>query len=393
MTWLVPILAALIGPIGFATPKTLAALMPVLAVVLALRTGLDWRAPFRSNPLIWAVVAWSLLGGLWAIDPGHTALRAIRLAGEAFAGLYVVARLPRLDAAERDRTLVAGLAGLTFGGLFVLADMASGAALTRWGRDEWDAISLANAYSRGATLEAILLAPLALACWRLGHRLLTIAACLIGLVTLVSLLSWSAQLAFAAGIAAFLVVLAVPALRWLVVAGQVGLVIVMPWAFPIAMDSPQVCGLIDRKPSAVHRLMIWNFTADRIAERPLLGWGIESSRSMPHAKEKVDIVPCRPGAAPIATVERLPLHPHNGALHVRLELGLVGALLTAAALLAALLAGYRQATGRVGLAAVASSSMAAYSVAMVSFGLWQGWWLAALFLTGGLVGAVLKQES
>ena len=72
------------------------------------------------------------------------------------------------------------------------------------------------------------------------------------------------------------------------------------------------------KGSAGHRLLIWSFVGERIAERPLLGWGLDASRAIPGGKEEI-----RPG------LTRLPLHPHNAALQVWLELGMPGALLAA----------------------------------------------------------------
>ena len=35
------------------------------------------------------------------------------------------------------------------------------------------------------------------------------------------------------------------------------------------------------KDSAGHRLEIWHFAGQRIAERPLLGWGLDASRAIP----------------------------------------------------------------------------------------------------------------
>ncbi len=46
------------------------------------------------------------------------------------------------------------------------------------------------------------------------------------------------------------------------------------------------------KYSGIHRLLIWRFAADHVAERPLLGWGMDSSRAMPGGKTDFnDILP------------------------------------------------------------------------------------------------------
>src|SRR3546814_6281029 len=43
-------------------------------------------------------------------------------------------------------------------------------------------------------------------------------------------------------------------------------------------------------PSAEHRVEIWDLTADRILERPLLGWGLENSRALPGSTEASKVV-------------------------------------------------------------------------------------------------------
>jgi O-antigen ligase len=121
------------------------------------------------------------------------------------------------------------------------------------------------------------------------------------------------------------------------------------------------------KISAGHRLLIWSFAGDRIAERPVTGWGLDSSRAIPGADE-----PIRPGET------WMPLHPHNAALQVWLELGAPGAALFA--LLAAIVWG---AFARVEwpplFAAAAGASLTiAFIGCFATYGIWQEWWLGTL---------------
>ena len=57
--------------------------------------------------------------------------------------------------------------------------------------------------------------------------------------------------------------------------------------------------------SALHRLYIWEFTSDKILEKPILGWGLDASRSIPGAG--LEVLPSGPV---------LSLHPHNAALQL-----------------------------------------------------------------------------
>jgi hypothetical protein len=114
--------------------------------------------------------------------------------------------------------------------------------------------------------------------------------------------------------------------------------------------------------------LIWSFVGERIAKRPLLCWGLDASRAIPGGKEEV-----RPG------LSRLPLHPHNAALQLWLELGIPGALLSA------FFVGWlRLSLGaapwpRLYAAAAGGSLTAALTAASGAYGR-QEWWLGTLGL-------------
>jgi O-antigen ligase len=147
-------------------------------------------------------------------------------------------------------------------------------------------------------------------------------------------------------------------------------VLTAPLTLPLLADHPLVLRDADAfKTSFGHRLLIWDFAGDRIAERPLLGWGLDSSRSIPGGKELIR-----------TDQRRLPLHPHDAALQVWLELGLPGAALSA------LLLGWlwlRLAAApwpRLYTAAAGGSLAAASAVMSAGWGVWQEWWIATLSL-------------
>ena len=48
-------------------------------------------------------------------------------------------------------------------------------------------------------------------------------------------------------------------------------------------------------PSAAHRLLIWDFVIARIADRPLLGWGMEASRVVPGHRDHPGLLGRRDG--------------------------------------------------------------------------------------------------
>jgi len=164
-------------------------------------------------------------------------------------------------------------------------------------------------------------------------------------------------------------------------AGVAVLILLMPL---LVAFIPQISSA-SLPPSAVHRLVIWDFAAARIAEKPITGWGLEASRAMPGGRAQPDAAtldrlnitaPAQRAFLASPHVEVMPLHPHNGALQLWLELGGIGALIGAALMLALGFAAARSAAPAVGAGMLASAAV----TGMLSFGLWQAWWVACLLL-------------
>lgn len=119
------------------------------------------------------------------------------------------------------------------------------------------------------------------------------------------------------------------------------------------------------------RLSYWSYAMDRIAEHPWRGWGLDASRAFsPHIQ----------------------LHPHNGALQVWLELGALGA--GALALTWAFVFRSLARDERSLLPAAAAGSAAVYLFfGLVSFGLWQEWWLSLAAMAAMIVALAERQPA
>jgi O-antigen ligase len=128
------------------------------------------------------------------------------------------------------------------------------------------------------------------------------------------------------------------------------------------------------KQSWVERLDIWRFTAAEIVQNPLRGYGLDASR---------------------AFSPDIPVHPHDGALQLWLELGVIGVCLAALVVgwLIACLARLRDRT----LQAAGAAALSAYLViGALSFGVWQEWWLALAalaFVFWRFLAAALRSEA
>jgi O-antigen ligase len=369
--------AALTAPLAVVAPNGLAVLLAIASVALAILEPALLRLPNVPGwlpRLFAAFLAFALVSLFWTLDPAEGFDGWLRIAATAALGLVLVAKAHALDAPARRRTGGALLAGFIVALAMIAAQLASqqlweneGSIATLWYGPETNFWALFN---RSATV-LVLVLPLATGAARERHGVLAAAAVFAaGTYVTFQLNSMAAELALAVGTAG--AILAFVLRRWSGRLLAVALVALM-LAAPFVARSDALARLAERRDvtvSVYHRAAIWGFAAARIAEKPVLGWGMHAARSMPNAKETIGY-----GA------ELMPLHPHNGPLHLWLEFGLVGAVLGAA-----LLAGLARATdGPTWPRAIQTGLLlAALVVASVSYGLWQGWWLATLWLIGAL---------
>lgn len=118
------------------------------------------------------------------------------------------------------------------------------------------------------------------------------------------------------------------------------------------------------KESWAARLEIWRLVERLIEQRPFLGWGLDASR----------------------TFAGVPLHPHNAALQIWLELGLPGAVLAALFFVWMFHGiGQLQAEDPETAGAAAGAAAAYLVIGALSFGVWQEWWLALGALTCAMI--------
>ena len=85
--------------------------------------------------------------------------------------------------------------------------------------------------------------------------------------------------------------------------------------------------------------------------------------------------------------QALPLHPHNAVLQVWLELGGVGVALGFGPLIFTIWRAFRSPAWRTRpvQAMISAAAAAAVSVALISFGIWQEWFLSGLFVATAFV--------
>jgi O-antigen ligase len=147
-------------------------------------------------------------------------------------------------------------------------------------------------------------------------------------------------------------------------------------AAPLVVWATRRVGLYDKLAADVslswsQRMGYWRHAQDWIGDHPLRGWGLDASRMF------------APG---------IRLHPHDAALQIWLELGLIGAV-AAAVLWVAILAGLSRPRPDAAMAAGAGCAVAYLTFNAFSFGVWQEWYLALGALACAVCAALSRQPA
>lgn len=357
---------------------------------------LPWPRPSVPALLAAALLGWALVSASWSPEAQH-GVRTVLSLGALLALATMTARALEDDDARHvariGRMLVLGL---VLGIALLAFDQASGNLfrLAVRGFPTWDP-RLTSGLKPAVSILALLL-PLVLLVPGLP-RVVTGMVLGAGVAVALWLPGESAKIATIAGLGIAFAARLAPRIAARTMAAGLGLLLLAaPLLFAAVLSrGPDLSPL---PASAAHRVLIWDFVVTRIAERPVLGWGMDASRALPGGRDNFDDARMdRFGLLSPAkrvlfgqNAAQLPLHPHNAALHIWLETGLVGA-----ALAAALLAGLALTLG--GTAAITAAGLGVLASGVVtgllSFGVWQPWWVATLMLAAVSLAALRRTAS
>jgi O-antigen ligase len=383
-------LALLLPPIVVLAPLGMAPLLVTSALVaIALARAAIVRAlpHFAVIPLLLAALGfWGTASALWSIIPGHSFFEGIRFIGESACGICLFVTAGRIAPANRDRVALALSTGIALALALLMVERFAGAPIVRWWHDTpGNQFESLGRYDRGVTVLVLLMAPLAVSAAAAWLRTILLAAIV---ASAALMLSASALMAALAALAFYLIARVSPRFTaGAMMAGVVAIGIAIPLAAPsydtvltLHSEAPWI------KYSGIHRLLIWRFAADRVVERPLLGWGMDASRAIPGGK--TDFNDLLPGLHYPGGAEALPLHPHDAALQWQLELGVPGLVLGLAIVVFVLYrVGWRDELPIHERGAALALCGSGLIVALLSFGIWQAWWQATLWLVAALYTA------
>lgn len=347
-----------------------------LAAVLVLRPS-HLRQALENKPiaigLLLSFWAWALITSAWSAQPGFA--QAGKLAALIPLGLCFAMAA---GAAENRRQVLAwGVAAFAVLVILMTIEALWNLPLNRAANPHIPPSEIVRNVNRGAAVVLALT-------W--GAAASLIAADRPGLARAVLAASallalpfglWANLAAFVAALAVFAVAFSAP--RFALMSVSSGLAIWMlaaPFATPLILSSQR---LVDALPlSWAARAGIWDYVCARILEKPWIGHGLDASRVVTDRIQVREL-----------DMRGIPLHPHSASLQIWYETGAVGAALAALALFAGGWTLSRVFADNRPAAAAAAATLASLGLlANVSFGIWQEWWLATMFIAAALVAAL-----
>lgn len=372
--------------------RGIAALFVFLALAaLALHLWPKFKKPMIEGAWVWSLAAlclWGMISAFWAFDPLKDGFGALRLAGLMLGGLMLLSAVRGFNPDQTRsfrRFLVFSYAAIA---LLIGIDEFSGGLIMRLsyalrGIYPPEGFGFNHDTKHRAVLLALMLPPafwaarrewglqagLALAAFAAGlillHKSETALLCLFAMALAFPLAFWRPKALTWAGLLGLALLFAAPPFLH----GN------MPSAREIAREFP------DTSRSLLARFVIWEYAAQRIAERPFLGHGFDAAREIGGREpmRHYDFDPFPDGSIYRPLMEPIPLHTHNGVIQLWLEQGAVGALFGTLALLLVWRRLLNQ-PDRDKRAAQAALFVTAMMPMLSSYGLFQNWWVGSVWI-------------
>jgi len=380
-------LAALVFPIVVVFENKLTPVFLILILVGAVLLSWPPKPRFWTPLLILfgLFIGWTLLTALWSIDSNHSLARFGRLSVTVVGGALLCGIAASREPDNRRALAMVFALGFLIASLFAIfvpfsaSVVPSGPVATvimEMPLLSFGAIAVLGIFVTAGLMEMRPVSPL------------LPAAMLAAAVAIVFRGNGTSSLALAAGILGF------AAVFWLGRKAVIAMAVALPLLFAGSAIAVHTADIPARAKamgwtldnSFGHRLIIWRYVYGKALERPILGWGLHTSRIMPDRESQVlddpryadilEVTPFWPGAK----IEKMPMHPHNATLQTWLELGVIGTALYALLYGFCLWAMSRIVLSRTALASGAGGVLAVFVIGQLSFSAWQSWWLCVQFL-------------
>lgn len=408
-------IGAVYALMGFLMPVVAAfnarALVPIIAVCAVAVLTLGWRgghlATLRrvDTLLVLAMAGYMavfLAASLGAPDFADTGVSFAKLAGIVIIAWVLISMQRTLSPADLGWLFCAVLLGFLVTCLWLLVDVVSDSALSiyafnlsRVDNELSDRIRYYGYfwYKSASTVLTIMALVLGVYAQRRGQAVCAVGLAGLAFVSALVIDSRTAAAGVVIALAAGFIYSLLGRHRVRVTVAALALAFLAPFLLNSAAYSPpSLSAQLDRSfsssNSVVYRLHIWKYTAEKIMEKPLLGWGAGASKRLGN-DDVGNLTDPKFGVLG----EPIPLHPHNGVLQIWLEFGAAGALMAFLLFARGIYLADRLVTttgGRTWMFAVIALIGSFFGF---NFSISSSWWLASVVALISLVSAFARRPA
>ena len=372
------------------------AAIAIVLCVRALRQGMAWRSlvPLDAVTLTAALVAlYVSINAIWSADQGAGFAKTALLWGLILATIAATTAAAALDERQLRLAALGFAAGAALGAVYLLLEILTDAAITRtlmnaipaFRPDKVKHIDMSRAglvkkislseLNQNVTIVMLSLWP-ALSIWTLiasrPRRMLLLGPFFLVTVLVVVLSEHqSSQIGLVLSLVTFLLAWKWRAgvIRALAVVWCLAFALVLPLDFAAYKAGWHMAPWLP--DSARARVILWEYTAERVLEQPWLGIGVDSTHALKKSggpdRPRGFIFPRSSGK-----------HAHNLFLQTWYELGLIGAVLLA---LAGAVIALRMLRLPKDIRPFAAASFAAFfGIGAFAWSMWQTWFMCAVGL-------------
>lgn len=388
---------ALVPTQAIYVPRSL--VVPCLVIAAALIFE-GWRRRVWGGADRLVVVAlgllsgWAVLSTAWALDLVLALRENAGLAANMIIAFLAVCAAVRLEPAARRTLLWAIVCGMAIAWVFTTMELVFDGVFLRY-RSSYS-YGLGTVMKPGNAVAVALLAPTVAALLALGRPRLALLMGAAWLAVIPFSYSEAARIGAVALAGGVLISRMAPRVgSRLMMAGLAALILATPLLLRMIPPPQEVWDTYPHlKNSAHHRLAIWRFAGERIAEHPVIGWGMNSSKVMPGAEDLHIYHRSRPdGSTETFHETNLPLHPHNVVVQWWLELGGIGAALGALVVWSLVRLGGNAMPDPWRRALAIGCVIGIMGIFVGAYGAWQSWWLSILALAAMVLALASRNTS
>ncbi len=328
---------------------------------------------FLANNAASFLIFLAVASAMWSVNSAETLSNlamAAALSACCLVGWYGVMQQAKVEKKPLSNLSPAAVAALAIALIYMTADHLTDFSISLWLREllGFGTENIRQPQDKGTAI-FIMLFPVF---WRL---LSTKARLLITPLALAAFITHPMQAAQLAAVAMIFTALGIVyAPRLIKHAVPMGIFVLL-WLSPFIFFYATQYDWSGLPESWMFRVDMWKSATHLIFERPLMGYGFGTSRLVEQTLG-MDVA--------------FQLHPHNGFLQLWVELGSLGAFAASIMLLPIKTALNERSYHTNRLLLCTLSGWATFT--LVSFGLWQTWWLATLFLTALIYATCYHHE-